>query len=54
MSRTVAQIETEIQEIKNANPNWATNPGDKALITALMNRINTLSGKLDLYLCYVE
>ena len=44
MSRTVAQIEAEIQEIKNANPNWATNPGDKALMKSLIDEKNILYG----------
>jgi 3',5'-cyclic AMP phosphodiesterase CpdA len=34
-SRTIPQIEAEIQAIKDANPDWLVNSGDKALITAL-------------------
>ena len=36
MSRTVEAIEAEIQAIKDANPDWITNAGDKALITELI------------------
>lgn len=42
-TRTIQQIESEIQAIKDANPNWITNSGDKALITALTNEKNNLS-----------
>ena len=50
MSRTVAQIETEIQAIKDANPNWVTDAGVKALITELMKEKNLLKGKLTSFL----
>jgi len=45
MSRTVAQIETEIQAIKDANHNWITRADIIALITELMKEKNLLSGK---------
>jgi hypothetical protein len=45
MSRTIAQIETEIQAIKDANHNWVTDAGDKALIKSLTDEKNLLSGK---------
>ena len=41
-SRTVPQIESEIQSIKAANPNWTSDPIDKTLITALINEKNQL------------
>ena len=43
MSRTVEAIEAEIQAIKDANPDWITNAGDKALITELMRLLNSRS-----------
>jgi hypothetical protein len=42
-SRTIPQIEAEIQAIKNANLDWLSNPAVMALITALENRINALA-----------
>jgi hypothetical protein len=45
MSRTIAQIETEIQAIKDANHHWVTDAGDKALIKSLTDEKNLLSGK---------
>ena len=39
MPRSVEDIEAEIAAIKSANPNWISNDVDKALITALENRI---------------
>ena len=43
MSRTLEAIEAEIQAIKDANPDWITNAGDKALITELMRLLNSRS-----------
>ena len=42
-TRTIADIEAEIVAVKNANPDWLTNAGDKALITSLTTQINVLS-----------
>ena len=42
MSRTVTIIDGEIAGIKAGNPNWLTDAGDKALITALTNEKNLL------------
>jgi len=42
-TRTIADIEADIAALKNANPNWLTNAGDKALITSLTNEKNLLS-----------
>lgn len=41
-TRTIQQIESEIQAMKDANPNWTTNSGVMALITALTNEKNNL------------
>lgn len=37
MASTVESIEADIAAIKKANPNWLTDPGIRALITALIN-----------------
>ena len=50
MSRTVAQIETEIQAIEDANPDWVTRADIIALITELMKEKNLLKGKLTSFL----
>jgi len=42
-TRTIADIEADIAALKNANPNWLTDAGDKALITSLINEKNLLS-----------
>jgi len=42
-TRTIADIDADIAAVKNANPNWLTNSGDKALITSLTNEKNILS-----------
>ena len=42
-TRTIADIEADIVALKNANPNWLTNAGNKALITSLTNEKNELS-----------
>ena len=51
MSRTVVEIETEIQAVKDANRNWVTDIGDKALITELTKEKNNISstGQLILF-----
>ena len=43
MSRTLEAIEADIQAIKDANPDWVTNAGDKALMTELMREKNSRS-----------
>jgi hypothetical protein len=45
MARTVEDIENEITEIKNHNPQWCTNNAVKALIAALTNEKTHLIGK---------
>jgi len=40
-TRTIADIEADT--VKTLNPNWLTNAGDKALITAYINEKNALS-----------
>ena len=42
-TRTIADIEADITAVKTLNPNWLTNGGDKALITAYINEKNALS-----------
>jgi hypothetical protein len=42
MSRTVAEIDSEIAAIKAGNLDWMTNAVDKALITALTTEKNQL------------
>jgi hypothetical protein len=44
MSKTVAEIEIEIQAIKVANPDWITRPDIIALITEFMKEKNNISG----------
>ncbi len=52
MSRTVAVIEQEIVAVKNANPSWISDRGDKDLIAALTTEKNNLnSGKCMLHCC---
>ena len=43
---TQAIKDAEIQAIKDANPNWVTDVGDKALITALTNQITALTNQI--------
>ncbi len=43
MSRTIEQIETEIQAIKEANPDWAGNQIALMAITAFTIEKNNLS-----------
>jgi hypothetical protein len=42
-TRTIADIEADIIAVKTLNPNWLTDGGDKALITAYINEKNALS-----------
>ena len=42
----IAALEAEIEAIKAANPNWASNAGDKAAIAAKDNRIAGLEARL--------
>lgn len=45
-TRTIQHIESEIQAIKDANPNWAGNQIVLGAITALKNEKNHLSQPL--------
>ena len=42
-TRTIADIEADITAVKTLNPNWLTDAGHKALITAYINEKNALS-----------
>ena len=42
-TRTIEDIEADITAVKTMNPNWLTDGGDKALITAYINEKNALS-----------
>lgn len=42
-SRNIQQIEADLKAIKDANPDWASNPVDMALITALIVEKNRIS-----------
>jgi hypothetical protein len=44
----IVEIEAEIKAIKDANPHWASDAGDKAAITAMNNRIVAL-GKFPIF-----
>jgi hypothetical protein len=41
MSRTIADIENDIKEIKASNPDWKTNSVVMSLLTALIQEKNT-------------
>ena len=41
MSRTLADIEAEIQVVKDANPGWMTNHGVMAFIVELLREQNS-------------
>lgn len=41
-TRTIAHIEADITAVKTLNPNWLTDAGHKALITAYVNEKNAL------------
>jgi hypothetical protein len=42
----IDEIEADIKAIKNANPNWASDAGVMAAITAMNNRILALEARL--------
>ena len=42
----IAELKADIRSIKAANPNWASNAGDKAAIAAKDNRIAGLEARL--------
>jgi len=42
-TRTIADIEADITAVKTLNPNWLTDGGHTALITAYINEKNALS-----------
>ena len=42
----IAALEAEIEAIKSANPNWASNVGDKAAIAACRTQLAGLEARL--------
>lgn len=41
----IAELKADIKKIKSANPNWASDAGDKAAITANNNRLANLESQ---------
>jgi hypothetical protein len=42
ITRDIATIDAEIKALKDENPNWVSNAGDKALMTQLLQEKNNL------------
>lgn len=46
MALTVEELERELAEFKNLNPDWMTVEAKMALVTSYNNRVLALQGKL--------